>query len=233
MAQEIKHGADGLDALSIIRNCLDPMAGKRILDVGCGGGKLASTLTSDGGKVTGIDPGPTAIDAARRLEPRAEFHVASAGQLPFAQGSFDAAILSNSLHHIPAELMIPALHEASRVIAAGGHLIVIEPLPKGSFFEAFRAVEDETVVRLAAQRAIGEFTGHGFAERSTIEFVRIEPFNSFEAFIERVTTADKSRLEVIRHKRDEVLRAFEANAASAADAAFVFEQPLKVDIWRK
>jgi 2-polyprenyl-3-methyl-5-hydroxy-6-metoxy-1,4-benzoquinol methylase len=75
----------GLDTLSIIRNCLGPIAGKRILDVGCGGGQLATTLTSEGARVTGVDLDRTAIDAARRLEPRADFNIASASQLPLLE----------------------------------------------------------------------------------------------------------------------------------------------------
>ena len=81
-----------------------------------------------------------------------DFHIVCASQLPFAEGTFDAVVLVNALHHIPCGLMIKALQEGIRVLGLGGYLIVIEPLPKGSFFEAFRAIEGETVVRLRRKR---------------------------------------------------------------------------------
>jgi SAM-dependent methyltransferase len=141
-----------LDTLSVIRTCLDPLAGRRILDVGCGTGQVASTLTSEGARVTGIDLDPTAINSARQLGPLADVHIVCASQLPFAEGTFHALVLVNALHHISFGLMIKARQEGIRVLGLGGYLIVIEPLPKGSFFEAFRAIEDETVVRLRRKR---------------------------------------------------------------------------------
>lgn len=222
-----------MDTLSVIRTCLDSLSGRRILDVGCGTGQLASTLMSEGARVTGIDLDRTAIDSARRLAPLAEFHIVSASQLPFAEGTFDAVVLVNSLHHIPPGLMIKALQEGLRVLGPGGHLIVIEPLPKGSFFEAFRAIEDETVVRLEAQEAISKFAGSAHLEARTIEYTRSESFSSFDAFVDRVTVAEKFRLDIVREKRNEVLGAFEKNATSSENRAFVLDQPLKADIFGK
>jgi hypothetical protein len=94
--------------------------------------------------------------------------------------------------------MIKALQEGIRVLGLGGYLIVIEPLPRGSFFEAFRAIEDETVVRLEAQEAINQFAGSAYLEERTIEYVRSESFSSFDAFVGRVTAAEKCRLDIIR-----------------------------------
>ena len=42
-----------------------PLAGKRVLDVGCGGGILAEAMAARGAKVTGIDMGEAAIEVAR------------------------------------------------------------------------------------------------------------------------------------------------------------------------
>jgi ubiquinone/menaquinone biosynthesis C-methylase UbiE len=46
---------------------LDPMAGKTVLDLGCGSGPyLAEALELDAELVTGVDPAPTMLDLARR-----------------------------------------------------------------------------------------------------------------------------------------------------------------------
>jgi hypothetical protein len=129
--------------------------------------------------------------------------------------------------------MIKALQEGIRVLGLGGYLIVIEPLPRGSFLEAFRAIEDETVVRLEAQEAISQFAGSAYLEERTIEYVRSESFSSFDAFVDRVTAAEKSRLDIVREKRSEILGAFENNATSFGNKAFVLEQPSKANFFRK
>jgi len=92
-----------------------------------------------------------------------------------------------------------------------------EPLSKVSFFEAFRAIEDETVVRLEAQEAISQFAGSAYLEERMIEYVRSESFTSFDAFVDRVTAAEKSRLDIVREKRSEILGAFENNATSLSE----------------
>lgn len=64
-------------------------------------------------------------------------------------------------------------------------------------------------------------------EERTIEYVRSESFSNFDAFVDRVTAADKSRLDIVRAKRSEVLGAFENNVTSFGNQAFVLEQPSK------
>lgn len=46
-------------------NTHSPVAGKRVLDVGCGGGILSESLAELGAEVTGIDVSSTALDVAR------------------------------------------------------------------------------------------------------------------------------------------------------------------------
>ena len=42
------------------------LAGRKVLDVGCGGGLLAEAMERRGARVTGIDAGETAVEVARR-----------------------------------------------------------------------------------------------------------------------------------------------------------------------
>jgi ubiquinone/menaquinone biosynthesis C-methylase UbiE len=219
--------------LSIIRDSLGPIYGKRILDIGCGSGTLAATLSSEGAKVVGIDIEEAAIESARRNAPLAEFRTVSANQLPFADQAFDAAIFVNSLHHVEPSSMKQALFEAERVLKPGGHLIVIEPLPEGSFFEAFRSIEDETAVRLEGQSVIRSFTRLDLRKEKSFQFLRIETFGDFDAFISRTTAANKSRLGIIEQNRESIRQAFEANSTRGKNGSYVFEQPLKVDIWTR
>ena len=222
-----------MDTLSILREFLSPIEGKRILDIGCGSGALAATLSAEGAKVVGIDVEETTIKSAMHNAPLAEFRTGSASQLPFPDQVFDAAIFVNSLHHIDSLSMERALSEAGRVLKFGGHLIVIEPLPEGSFFEAFRSIEDETAVRLEGQSAIRRFTRPDLRHEKNIEFLRIETFGDFDAFISRTTAADKSRLSTVEQNREPIKQAFEENSTRGKHGSYVFEQPFKVDIWTR
>ena len=77
-------------------------AGKRVLDIGTGDGRLALGAVGWAREVVGLDPDPAAIrDAranARRMGARnASFRTGSAQELPFPDGSFDVVILSWTL----------------------------------------------------------------------------------------------------------------------------------------
>src|SRR2546422_11750998 len=60
----------GLHELNLVRvdyfrGVFGGFAGKRVLDVGCGGGILAEALAREGARVTGVDPSAKSLAAAR------------------------------------------------------------------------------------------------------------------------------------------------------------------------
>ena len=76
--------------------------GKRVLDLGCGDGRLALGVAAFATKVDGIDPDAEAIAAARRNARRGGvrnvcFAVGAAQRLPYRDAAFDAVILSWTL----------------------------------------------------------------------------------------------------------------------------------------
>lgn len=78
-----------------------PMAGKIVLEIGCGNGWLTWQLAPSTGRIVGIDPGIDDLRLARTSQPPLTANVlltASMGEaLPFSTGSFDIAFFSNSL----------------------------------------------------------------------------------------------------------------------------------------
>lgn len=222
-----------MDSMTLIEETLAPLAGKSVLDVGCGGGYLAKALMGRGAAVTGIDPSASEVGRAAALVPSARFETARAEALPFADGSFDGTILLNSLHHVPANAMRPALAEAGRVTGVRGLVIVIEPLAEGSFFAAFRPIEDETQVRAEAQRAVREGLEAGcFTLLREVEFNRRERFDGQDAFLARATAGDPDRSRTVARKRDEIEQAFRTHAAVDAEGRFVLDQPLRAHVLR-
>ena len=208
-----------------------PIDGKYIIDVGCGRGHLAKALTDKGARVTGIDPAPAAIVAARITEPRAIFEVAAAEALPFPDGSFNAAVFLNSLHHICCSHMNEALSEAARVTGRSGIIAIIEPLAEGSFFDVFRLIDDESEVRAKAQKALVTAVrdGHLYPLRSTI-LVRSERFATFEKFVERAVSAAPERQDIVASQFSAIERAFLSSARKRC-GEFQLDQPLKADLY--
>lgn len=98
----------------------------RILDVGCGAGRVTRAVTELGGQIVGVDINPTALNAARRICPTAEFHEASMTDLPLPAESFDQVwCLRFSFNALPTEAeRIDTLRELWRVCAPGGSVLV-------------------------------------------------------------------------------------------------------------
>jgi SAM-dependent methyltransferase len=103
---------------------LPPVAGKHVLDVGCGSAPLSAWLVDHGASVAGIDASAAMIRIAeRRALPNASFRVTNlADPLPFADGTFDIAVASLVLHYL--EDWLEPLRELRRVLRAAGTLVL-------------------------------------------------------------------------------------------------------------
>ena len=76
--------------------------GQRVLEVGCGAGRLTLRLARLGATVEAIDPDAASIRAARRGLPRrlaktVRYHVGSAEKLAYPDQSFDLVVFAWSL----------------------------------------------------------------------------------------------------------------------------------------
>lgn len=78
---------------------LDPRRGERILDVGCGLGKMAAAISAMGAVVTGLDREAAPLEQARLAAPGAGF--VQADLLEFSNaGEFDAIVSRGALHWV-------------------------------------------------------------------------------------------------------------------------------------
>lgn len=107
--------------------------GDRLVDVGCGSGKLAiaaAKRVGANGQASGIDATPGMIDIAREnartARSDAKFHIGVAESLPFADGSLEAVTSSYFFHHLPSDVKPLALMEMWRVLAPGGRLVITD-----------------------------------------------------------------------------------------------------------
>ncbi|WP_208870444.1 class I SAM-dependent methyltransferase [Streptomyces griseochromogenes] len=116
---------NGYYARPAILDLAGDVAGRRILDVGCGAGPVLEALRDRGAIVTGVEPSIKMLELARqRLGEDAALHQAGLGgaPLPFPDGAFDDAIACLVLHYL--EDWTAPLAELRRVLAPGGRLIV-------------------------------------------------------------------------------------------------------------
>lgn len=94
---------------------------ERVLDVGCGGGRLLGRLRDEGVDAVGVEVAEERVEGLR--ERGFEAVAAAAEELPFADASFDWVTMRHVPHHLPD---VPAAFaEAARVSRHG--LLVSEP----------------------------------------------------------------------------------------------------------
>lgn len=130
---------------------LNPKAGEKILDVGCGTGDLAHQLFMTGCVVTGIDASENMIKKAREKFPDIRFICADAGSFG-AHEKFDAVFSNAVLHWIKDQ--DPVLKN-----------IYIHLRPGGRFVAELGAKGNVEKIRNALKNSL---TAHGFVAQASI-----------------------------------------------------------------
>jgi SAM-dependent methyltransferase len=100
------------------------LATGRVLDIGCGTGRLAAELARRGASVAGVDPSPQmlAVACERARAPHAvSLEHGHAESLPFANDSFDRAVFCLVVHLVDRAA---AFAEARRVLVRGGRVAI-------------------------------------------------------------------------------------------------------------
>lgn len=118
-ADQYNKHADFVSNLALpVVDLLEPRAGERILDLGCGDGTLAVEIEKVGAKVVGVDLSGNMV--AKTKEKGIEAYVMSATELPY-EDAFDAVFSNAVLHWVKEpDAAIDRIH---RGLKAGGRFI--------------------------------------------------------------------------------------------------------------
>ena len=123
-----RHLVGNLPAYPIPQIRLPPGDGKVFLEVGCNWGRWCVSAARRGYQVVGIDPSLDAIRAARRVAAElgvdAQYLVADARRLPFADESFDVVFSYSVFQHFTRDAAVAAFEEIGRVLHRGGLSLV-------------------------------------------------------------------------------------------------------------
>lgn len=108
--------------LALFADLLGP--GARVLDAGCGPGRVTAHLARLGLAAEGLDLSPVMLDLARAAFPELSFRLGSLTALDVADESLDGILCWYSLIHIPPAHRPAVLSELSRVLVPGGLALV-------------------------------------------------------------------------------------------------------------
>ena len=129
---------------------LSPVAEKKVLDVGCGGGILAEALAQRGAMVTGIDMGDAPLGVAKlhQLESGSSIDYHKSTAEDFAkdhENAFDVVTCLEMLEHVPYPSSV--VSACAKMVKPGGHVFfsTINRNPKAFLFAIIGA---EYILRL-------------------------------------------------------------------------------------
>lgn len=160
--EEVARVIEGLD-----------LAGKRVLDIGCGSGAITLALARDHGAahVTGVDvEGPVCAAARARVADagagdRVEIRQVAPGPFAFADATFDVVFSKDSIIHIPDKDFLAA--EVFRVLRPGGWFAASDWLmshdgPPSPEMQAYIAAEALEFAMASPRRYEAALRGAGF-----------------------------------------------------------------------
>ncbi len=101
----------------------------RLLDVGCGVGRMHSSLKPLVQSLAGCDVSERALERAKGEHPWAEYRPTDDGKIPWDANAFDVSTAVCVFHHVPPKEWATLVADMRRVTRPGGLVVIIEHNP--------------------------------------------------------------------------------------------------------
>ena len=126
------------------------LPGEKVLDLGCGNGRLLQIFKEIDIDYTGVDSSEKLIEIARKTYPNTKFEVADALHLPFPNNHFDKIYSVAVLHHIPSEeLRRQFLEGVKKILKSDGVLIL-------TVWDLWRWPKFKTIAKFTILKILGK-----------------------------------------------------------------------------
>ena len=170
----------------------------RVLDLGCGTGRLALAMAAAGYQVTGVDPARAAVDAARAKPgaERARWIEGTSMLLP--ESSFEVALMTSHVAQffVTDDEWRGALTDLKRTLVAGGTLAFDTRDPKAREWERWNSVESQRRVTLPDSRVIAVWTEVTAVQDGAVSFTHHYTFPDGDELLSEASLRFRTEEEV-------------------------------------
>jgi SAM-dependent methyltransferase len=159
-----------------------------VLDVGAGIGLMDEHLTSEFGRVVGLDVSQEMVDRASQRNPGVEYVAYDGVTVPFDSGGFDVVFASCVFHHVVPDERARLAGEMARVTRDGGIVTILEhnPLNPATRLVVSRCEFDEDAI-LLGRRESERLLARAGLEPTETAYILFFPFrNDFERRLARL-----------------------------------------------
>ena len=144
----------------------------RVVDLGCGTGRLTLALAAAGHQVTGLDPASASLAAARAKAGAATVSWVEGTSASLHDGVFDLALMTRHVAQffVDDDVWAATLHDLHRALVPGGRLVFDSRDPRARAWERWNLEDSRSMVVLADRTEVEVVTEVNAVDDNVVSF---------------------------------------------------------------